>query len=381
MKTLLRSVALPALVLLAAAAPVAPALASPPPAGLPGSDDPEAATRPGQITMAHGTLLRDGRPWQPRGVKLVGRLVPPKAINRPFIADRLRDAQAAFGPQLIDSIQAYGADTVSFSVSQPGLDPQHPLYDPAYRAEVLMAVRKFRRAGFTVMISMQWEPGSGSNHEIGFPTQSTANAWNELLGRLPNTDAGLILDLFNEPKGDPDPQTWDELQAAYQNLVQTVRAAGFNRQIVVVSGLHGAHRLDGMRDVADPANRLVYGVHPYLNAGQLPFTSPAAWDSNFGQFCSQHTCMTTEFGIDRLPNGRGNGCVADAPRLTDELIGYLWRHRMGMMAWAFDYADTIMTGPGLSTPTNWNAWAGDCQTGEGGFGAGQTISDWYHRQR
>ncbi len=338
----------------------------------------------GTVDLVGGVLTRDGHAWQMRGVGISGVVVPDRQVDRPFIGERLRRAHAAFGPQLPARVRAFGADTVVIKVSQPALDPAHPLHDPAYRDRVVQAIRLFRAAGLTVMVSMQWEPGSGSRNEIGFPGTSTQNAWTA----LPRDDAGLMFDLFNEPVGDGDePGLWQRWKDVHDHLIGSIRRAGFHRQVVVVSGLQAAHWLRGAPAIDDPDGRVVYGVHPYLNAGKTGFADPANWDLYFGRFCNEHPCMATEWGLAAYPDGKGTGCAGDAPTLSRTLLEYLWRHHMGVAGWSYDYADTLMTGPDLARPTDFSQWPGQCPTRpdspeQGGrtqpsFGIGRMLSDWF----
>lgn len=358
--------------------PASPALAQRPAASV-DSAWPQAT---GRITLSNGVLQRDGRPWQIKGVKLVGRLVPPRELNSPIIGENLRAAHDAWTPRLPAQIRAFGADSVSISVSQPGLDPQHPIYDPAYRTQVVDAIRMFRREGFTVLVSMQWERGAGSADEPGWPTDSSARAWQALLGALPRSDTGILFDLFNEPTGDGTPQNWARWQDGNQLLIDTVRRAGFRDQIVIASGLRAAKWLDGAPRLSDPSGKLIYGVHPGLGARKLGFEDPANWDRYYGNFCRRHTCITTEWTMNRrLENRfqRSTACAGDAPELVQTLFRYLWDRRMGMTGWSFDYPDTMLWSIDPLVPTNFDAWRGSCEASTEKYGAGQAVMDWFHR--
>jgi len=360
----------------------APAVAQPRPGA-------SAAQARGEVDLVRGVLTRDGRPWHMRGVGISGVVTPVRQLDRPFIGIRLREARANFGPQLPAQVRAFGADTVVIKVSQPGLDPAHPIHDPAYRDMVVNAIRLFRASGLTVMISMQWEPGSGSRTETGFPTASTQNAWTALLAALPPADGGLMFDLFNEPMGNGDePSLWQSWKEAHEQVIAAIRHAGFHRQVVIVSGLQAGHWLRGAPPIADPDAKVVYGVHPYLNAGKVGFGDPANWDVYFGQFCTDHPCMATEWGLAVYPDGKSTGCAGNAPVLSRQLVEYLWRHRMGVGGWSFDYPDTLMVGPGLDRPTDFTQWPGQCpgkpdETADApgaphpAFGIGKLLSSWF----
>lgn len=346
----------------------------------------------GQVDLVRGVLVRDGRRWQMRGVGISGVVTPVRQLGRPFVGARLRQAHASFGAQLPGQVRAFGADTVVIKVSQPGLDPANAIYDPAYRFMVVRAIRLFRSNGLTVMISMQWEPGSGSKTETGYPGASTRNAWIALLGALPQSDGALMLDLFNEPVGNGDePGLWQSWKDAHEHLIAAIRKAGFHRQVVVVSGLQAAHWLRGAPPINDPDAKVVYGVHPYLNAGKVGFVDPANWDVYFGEFCNGHPCIATEWGLAAYPDGKGVGCAGDAPVLSEHLLAYLWRRRMGVSGWSFDFPDTLMVGPGLIRPTDFAQWPGQCpvknDAADGmpsgasypAFGIGKLLSTWFMR--
>ncbi|KUR76846.1 glycoside hydrolase family 5 protein [Novosphingobium sp. FSW06-99] len=338
----------------------------------------------GQITLIKGALLRDGRPWIVKGVKLTSRLVPPKVIDRPLINPHLRESQALWSSALPLRIRAYGADTAVISVSQPGLDPQHPIHDPQYRDEVVSAINALRQAGLTVVISMQWENGAGAPKQPDLPGDSTLSAWRALLQALPADDAGLVFEVLNEPMPIKTftPQIpadlWANWKSAHETVIAAIRAAGFHRQVVVVGGLDGAHRLDQAPDVTDPDHRLAYGIHPYLNAGNLEFDTAAGWDRYFGDFCQHHACMITEFGLARRPGDAGTACKGDAPQVFARLLAYAWTRRIGMVGWAYDYPWTLNQGPDYTTPTNFKTWAGTCEASTMPYGIGQMLTDWYH---
>lgn len=333
---------------------------------------------PGQITLLRGVLYRDGHPWVMKGVKFVGRVTPDTAFANGTVGRDIRQAHNRFGPQMVGRVKTYGADTVSLEVSQYGLDPQHPLYDPAYRAAVVEAIRLFRTGGLSVMICMQWERAAGVKGDYGSPDATTQRAWAALLQALPATDAGLILDLFNEPSGMPAPDTFAAWQREHNALIARVRGAGFHRQIVVVSGLRGAEWLEGTPPITDPDARLVFGIHPQLAVTQFHFASPAGWDAAFGNFCNRHPCLATEWTLARRPDEPlRTGCGGNAPELAQTLLAYLWQRRMGVVGWAFDFPGTLFTAEDARVPTTFAAWAGSCEASLQPYGNGQMLSDWF----
>lgn len=334
---------------------------------------------PGQITLAGGVLLRDGKPWVMKGVKLVGRVTPDTALNNGTVGRAIHLAHSRFGPQLPAQIAAFGADTVSIEVSQYGLDPAHRIYDPGYRGQVVDAVRLFRAAGLTVMICMQWERAAGVKGDFGAPDQTTQNAWAALLPALPNDDAGLILDVFNEPSGMPSPANFAAWQQGHNAIIALIRRAGFHRQVVVVSGLRGAEWLDGTPPISDPDKRVVFGIHPQLSVTQFNFASPAGWDAAFGNFCNSHPCLATEWTLaHRSDEPVHTGCGGNAPVLAQTLLTYLWARRMGVVGWSFDFPGTLFQADAPQTPTRFTTWAGTCEASQQPWGNGQMLTEWFH---
>jgi hypothetical protein len=328
--------------------------------------------------MVRGALYRDGKPWAMKGVKFVGRVTPDTALNNGTAGHDIHQAHNRFGPQMASRALAFGADTVSIEVSQYGLDPAHPVHDPNYRAQVVDAIRMFRTAGLTVMICMQWERAAGSKGEPGNPTQTTMNAWQSLLQALPRDDAGLILDLFNEPSGMPSPDVFATWQQQHNALVAVVRQAGFHRQIVVVSGLRGGEWLDGTPSITDPDAHLTYGIHPQLSVTQFNFASPAGWDAAFGNFCTRHPCLATEWTLARRPDEPvRTGCGGNAPVLAQTLLTYLWSRHMGVVGWSFDFPGTLFTAEDGRVPTTFATWAGTCEASLQPYGNGQMLTDWF----
>ena len=73
------------------------------------------------ITITHNQLLRNGLPWVPRGVQIVGLVAPDGALSGKYVA-----AHQQFGYAELQAAVAAHADLVRFQVSQFGLDPAGP---------------------------------------------------------------------------------------------------------------------------------------------------------------------------------------------------------------------------------------------------------------
>ncbi|MGW9332745.1 glycoside hydrolase family 5 protein [Bosea sp. NPDC055594] len=332
---------------------------------------------PGQVRIVGETIERDGKRWNMKGAQVAGRLTPKDRLS--VVAPALTIAHNQFGPSLLDKIVAFGADTVVLKVSLPALNEKSEYFRPEYLRVVTDAVDLIRERGLTVIISMQWQSGSGSYKETGLPDQTASNAWRRLFTALQKDDHGLLFELLNEPKGDGLKQAdWLVWQKHFNRLIAEVRAQGFN-QVVVINGLTGAHVLEGAPPLTDSANQIAYGVHPYFNSKRLPSFGPPMWEGYFGGFCRQHICLATEWNASKGWEGRPSaGCAGDVPRISRELLRYLKSLGMGIAGWAFDYPGTIFKDDDLTELTTYDSWAGGCGASEGPIGAGKLLRDWFH---
>jgi endoglucanase len=157
-----------------------------------------------QVTVSGNAFIKDGAKWVPQGFSLVG-LVAPKGHE---MGGGFERARSLYGPQLFERARSLGANTLRIQVSQPGLDPQSPIFDPGYTQEAVDAVRQARAAGFVVIVSMQWEEPAGLAGLPNMPGDSTLRAWSRIAGAFA-ADGGVMLELFNEPKmQENNPDTW-----------------------------------------------------------------------------------------------------------------------------------------------------------------------------
>jgi endoglucanase len=104
------------------------------------------------ITIQGKTFCKDSAPWLPKGIKVEGFNEPAGLRAKSKVAAEARNNWNAKERDAVK--QVFGADTIRFAVSQPGLDPQSPIYDPAYLDELLAAFKEARAAGFVVIPSM-----------------------------------------------------------------------------------------------------------------------------------------------------------------------------------------------------------------------------------
>ena len=144
------------------------------------------------ITVSHNQLLRNGLPWVPRGVQIVGLVAPDGALSGKYVA-----AHQQYGYAELQAAVADHADVVRFQVSQFGLDPAGPLYSPAYVAEVEGAVQTARSLGLAVIVSLQAQPPAGEPTRCPSPTPGPRAPG--ALAPMFAADGDVMFELYNEP--------------------------------------------------------------------------------------------------------------------------------------------------------------------------------------
>ena len=334
-----------------------------PPAGVPRQDAspataagaPPAAAR--GVTVEGNRLLRDGEPFLPRGFNLIGLLTPDWCDRPTGVA-----ARDHFGPAELAAARAWHADTLRFQVSQRGLtDPAVPAADRrAYLQRVVAGVALARGAGFTVVVSMQDQFfGCGAVHPM--PSRQTVDAWTVLAPALQG-DPYVLFELFNEPRNEADPAGWAQWRdggsapdanrgdpaVGHQALVDHLRGLG-SRNVLVADVARLGERTTGLPRLTDPLGRLAYGIHPYVYTA-----GPAWWERQYGAAAASVPLVATEW------NHLAAGCGTAEQGLAADLLGYLARHRIGVLGHAFDVPGT--------TVADWTWRPTACGTPSGGSG-------------
>jgi Cellulase (glycosyl hydrolase family 5) len=323
-----------------------------------------AASRPagatGDISVENTTILRDGHPWVAKGVTLVGRVSPAGLAMTPDF----QEARNSFGPDELSRAKAFGVDLIRFQISQGGTDPQSRIYSPAYIKEVQASVKLARDMGFSVIVSLQAEKTSGLD-ELGMPGQKALRAWGTLAPLFAN-DRGIMLELFNEPSPNGPDTTpshdWESWKNGMQPLVDEIRHLQA-RNVLIADGLFWSKVLKGAPSLNDPISPVVYAVHPYYSKY---LRDRADWDENFGNFAATHPVIATEWnaGSDK------KNCTPGTPLFAASMLEYLRQRKIGLVAWAFDFPNSIIQSPG-GTPTNFNGFS-ECEKGTH-KGAGELI--------
>jgi endoglucanase len=316
------------------------------------------AAAPGAITVSGSHLLKDGAPWIPRGVQIVGLVAPNNALSGKYVP-----AHAHFGAQELQAAAAEHADVIRFQVSQFGLDPQDSLYSPAYVQEVQKGIEMARGMGLDAIVSLQAEAPAGKNGRCALPDAGAVRAWQQLAPMFAN-DPGVMFELYNEPAIAPTPagwQTWLNGGTIYapnglgcdgvgmQSLIDTIRQYAPSN-VLVIPGLKGEQTLAGMPALSDPTNptdpQFAYGVHyPSLSLGSLK------WDHQFGNLSAKAPVIVTEWDQNSW-----HDCVDNAPERAELLMAYLASKGIGIVGFAFDLPGTIVVDYGYA-PTSYSTFA------------------------
>ena len=295
-------------------------------------------------------LLRDGKPFLPRGFNMVGVLAPDGCTNPPSVP---RNARNAFGQaELLAARDAWSANTVRFQVSQGGLDPQDPMFRQSYVDRVKAGVQLARSLGLVVIVSMQDQFYScGDVHPL--PSAATLRSWSTLVPVL-KADPNVMFELFNEPQNEATSAGWAQWKnggtsplsnlgvpaVGYQQLVNHVRSLGAT-QVLIADGANYAGKLQGvplLTDTLSPA-RLMYAVHPYyfhIADNATLAADQNNWNTRFGYLTATHPVIATEW------NANSDTCKVGTEARIPDFFTYLQGHRIGLLGHAFDVPGTLV---------------------------------------
>jgi hypothetical protein len=329
-----------------------------------------AAAPAGAVSVEGAHLTRDGAPWMPRGVQIVGLVAPDGALSGKYT-----DANAHFGAPELQAARAAHADTIRFQVSQFGLDPLDPLYSRAYLHEVQSGIELARSLGLSAIVSLQAQPPAGRSGGCPLPDLGAERVWNELAPMFAS-DPGVMFELYNEPSLSPTAANWQMWtsgglvtqsngllcqEVGMQTLIDDIRRDGAGN-VIIVPGLGGESTLAGMPALGDPSNasspQLAYGIHyPSLTGGS------EAWDRKFGNFSTTAPVIVSEWYASSI-----HTCTPDEPARATWLLDYLASKQIGVVGYAFDVPTTIVADWSYA-PTTFSAFA----CGVPGDGPGQAL--------
>lgn len=290
------------------------------------------------ITVSGNRLHRNGHPWVPRGFTLIGALSPTNTGTAGTANQHLNDKEML-------AAKSWGADAVRFQVSQPGLDPQDDLYSTAYVERVRQAVALARSHGFAVILSIQ-DQGLGGGTRHPQPSPATIRDWQTLTPMF-NGDLEVMYEIFNEPQNKDDAAGWavwrnggpaEDNQGVpavgHQAVLDAIRASG-SHNVVLADGARYAQSLKDVPVLKDPAGRLAYAVHPYLD---YISRYPSSWEPNFGYLTATAPVVATEWNVYSW----SSFCHPEWPQNAPLLLDFLRDHGIGLFGWAFDFLNSLI---------------------------------------
>ena len=333
-------------------------------ASAPSCQTPSTDRGEGKVEVRGKVLFRDGRRWIPHGFYQIAFEVAPGNFAR---ADKRFWATAYnnYTPAEYTEMREAGADSVRLQIAQMGADPQDPLFDPAFLEKALGAIRAARAAGLTVMVCVQDESHVKGITPIDFPDEGTRRVWREIAPKFAN-DRGVMYELLNEPRPQPNPENWRRWKAAMTQTLRAVRALGANN-VVIADGLAVGNVIDGAPLLDDP--QVVYAAHPYA---AHPFgQTRQAWDAKFGNFSRRGPVIITEWIAGSY------FCDADTPASTVAFVKYLQQHGIGLEIGVWDWAPATFGSARQGFPKGQFSSYRDGSCGRPFFGSGKTIEAWY----
>ena len=306
-------------------------------------------------------LTLNGNNWLPRSVVLQAFVAPLAYLQ---VNDtQAYNAQINYGPAEFAAINAYGADTIRFQVSQPSLDPQSPLYSAQYANALVTGMQQAREAGFIVMIMMQDESLSGEPDPHPLATAETVRDW-DLLNPLFGTDRGVIYELYNEPEIVSNATDWDLWAngdttgnstiapgaVGMQTLTTHLRSEG-SKNVFIVDALGFAQNLSGVIPIIDPLDQMVYAVHPYPRGS----SDESKWPSQFG-IASQTLPVWADEWSAKAGGSLGLGQLPTYQVAVD-LLNYCRSNNIAVGGGAFDIPGLLVQNVPGWTPTNYDNYS------------------------
>lgn len=314
------------------------------PPATPGNGSPLPATSTLGVSGRH--LLRNGAPFVPKGLTLVGFESPYPALQGDRIA-----ARDAFGPDELAAARGYGADTIRFLVGQQALTPPIGDSGATFRRSLRDAVVNARAEGFVVVIALEGSFDGSPAPPPAMPDPSTLQAWTAL-APLFASDDGVAYEVFNAPAAPATTDNWsawadggavagDAGVVGMQQVIDAIRATGAPN-VVIADGLDHGHTLEGAPVLRDTQGAVVYGVEPYPRSGD----SATTWDTDFGTLAASRPVLVTEWDAPSVPPAGTDipqSCDAGTPQHARDLLDYLAFHAIGIVGYAFDLTDTLVS--------------------------------------
>ncbi len=328
------------------------------------TDSPVSGPR---VSIRGKTFYKDGSVWTLKGVTII-------AFGAPYSIEArsagVMKARSHWGAAELKGIKTkLGVDTVRFQVSQPALDPQSSIYDPAYLSEFLKPVRLARASGFVVILSMNAQAPSGIPNLTCMPNDSTVRAWQTITPAFAY-DQGVMLELFNEPCKSSKAQTKSEWAQSMQTMIDTVRGLG-STNILLLDGLWWARSTNGLFPLVHDTlpKHLALSVHPYLCKG---FSTQKQWQNQFGASTAKYPLIATEWNATPT-----NGCVGSTtPDVALSLIRYLQSLNVGLVEWGIGSPHGKIVKDYVNyEPTDYASFT-DCSKQPSDSGGGQLLANY-----
>lgn len=325
------------------------------------------------VTVSGKQLMRDGVPWEPHGFVSVALVQAPAYRSGPFL-----NAYNAYSTAELDRMKTFGADTIRFQISQPGLDPDDTTghYDSTFLGVVETDVQMALNDGFVVILSLQNENQGGTYTEPAEPNAGTIRVW-QILAPIFMDNQNVIFEIMNEPHGDPTASVWTAWKTAHNKAIAAIRATGANN-VVIADGVHYGHTLQGAPTLTDTLSppQIAYSTHPYFGA-----MTTSAWNTQFGNFAGSHAVVNTEWGAQA-----NNNCNSSTAARSLALLQYMHSKNVGLMAYSADLPNllsstgTVNDGKAMQTMNPWalSTFVGvNCGSTTLEWGPGKIISTWY----
>ena len=170
--------------------------------------------------------------------------------------------------------------------------------DTAYLAQIQGVVNNAAALGMKVVLDLHDYGGYGTS-KLGDGTLTTgqfAQFWQSVATQFAGNPGIAGYDLMNEPNGLPNPTVWP---TAAQAAISAIRSVDNNAAIYVEgddfasAGYWTAHSA-GLASLVDPANKLIFSTHLYLD------TDNSGTHYNWDQQAAAGD--TTSFGAQQLQN-------------------------------------------------------------------------------
>ena len=349
---------------------------------------------PGAVVgIQNGALIRGTDPFRPRGLTLTGLALSPAAAaaNPTAVYSRAQQQIVTSYDATLARYASWSVDTLRFQVSQDGLDPMSPVYDPNYLPFIIATVEHARDAGFVVIISMRESMPGNFVDQCGpdkLPCAITHRAWRQILAHPADIghDRRFLLEIYNEPMGGVDntDANWMLWRPPHQSLLDDIRTNMSAVNVVIADGIRAGKFLPIAQSyrLSDPVGRLAYGVHPYpLYLSSISYYRTRDWQPAFADFCdSGVACIATEWATGNdtaCLDATNNPNMVSSPNVATSLLRFLHVHNIGSCVWPGDYPASIVS-DWSGTLTTWGTWTDfSCSDASQHHGMGAMIRAYY----